>query len=107
MYIGKFNISLNSKMSLYKYIVTENLNQILYHKITSDKYDILAIRTAFAVMLRKFYFSPMFWLIHVPILVLPSSVAKAIEPYRWPYITFRSKMTSTIRKFINIALLRR
>lgn len=99
-YIGKFDISLNSKIKLYKIIVTENLNQIIYHKITSEKYDKLAIREAFMTMVRKFYLSPTFWLLHVPTLILPSFLAKFIEPYRWKYIVLRSKLTSIIRKLI-------
>tara|TARA_B110000008_G_scaffold191836_1_gene190541 strand:- start:28 stop:894 length:867 start_codon:yes stop_codon:yes gene_type:complete len=101
LYINKFLSSKKIKRKLYLLMLDENINQIIFHKITVEKYDITAIAAALKVMIRRFYFSPTFWIFHIPILVLPSSVAKFIEPYRWKYLEFRSSILTYVKNFYN------
>jgi len=51
-------------------------------------------------MVKRFYFSPVFWLVHVPILIFPAFFAKHFEPYRWKYIKLRGSIGVFVRKFI-------
>ena len=101
LYINKFLSSKKTKIKLYRLSLDENINQIIFHKITVEKYDITAIAAALKVMIRRFYFSPTFWIVHIPILILPSSVAKFIEPYRWKYLEFRSSILTYVKNFYN------
>jgi len=101
LYINKFLSSKKTKIKLYRFILDEDINQIIFHKITVEKYDITAIAAALKVMIRRFYFSPTFWIVHIPILILPSSVAKFIEPYRWKYLELRSSILTYVKNFYN------
>lgn len=94
-------LSIWNAFKLHKISINENLNQILFHKITNKKYDLLAIRSSITVMSRCFYYSLSFWLLHLPILLLPSFVAKSIEPYRWRYIDFRGKVKKKIERLFD------
>ena len=96
----KSNVSFRTRLKLYRYINNENLNQIIYHKITSEKYDFSTIKYALPTMVKRFYFSPVFWLVHVPILIFPAFFAKHFEPYRWKYIKLRGSIGVFVRKFI-------
>jgi len=87
----KSSLLFRTRFKLYRYINNENLNQIIYHKITSEKYDISTIKYVLPIMIKRFYFSSFFWLVHIPILMLPAFFAKFIEPYRWEYIKLRGK----------------
>jgi hypothetical protein len=101
LYINKFLSSKKNKIKLYRLVSDENINQIIFHKITVEKYDITAIVAALKVMIRRFYFSPTFWIVHIPILILPSSVAKFLEPYRWKYLELRSSILTYVKNFYN------
>ena len=92
------------RLKIYRLTVNENLNQIIYHKITTNRlgYNFSALKIAFPAMLRKFYFSPSFWLIHLPLLLLPAIFAKLAEPLRWKYLGFRSFLGNVLRKFYNL-----
>jgi len=96
-FIQSSNIPLKLRFNLYRISSNQNLNQIIFHKITVKNYDTIAIKSALKVMVKKFYFSPIFWLIHVPILILPCSFAKFIEPYRWKYIDYRHKAGAVLK----------
>ena len=99
--IYKFSLGLPLRIRIYRYSINENFNQIIYHKITTDSlgYNFSALRLALPVMVRKFYFSPTFWIFHIPLLLLPSYFAKIAEPLRWKYLSFRSFFGDIIRKF--------
>jgi len=88
------------RIKIYRLSINENLNQIIYHKITTKNlgYNFQALRLALPAMVRKFYFSPSFWIIHVPLLLLPSYVAKFFEPLRWKYLTLRGLIGNIIRR---------
>lgn len=88
------------RMKIYRLSINENLNQIIYHKITTKNlgYNFQALRLALPAMVRKFYFSPSFWIIHMPLLLLPSYVAKFFEPLRWKYLTLRGLIGNVIRR---------
>jgi glycosyltransferase involved in cell wall biosynthesis len=90
-YIYNFNLlSLRQRYKLYCEARNQNLNQIIFYKITTKNYDLFAIKSAILIMFSFFYLSPIFWLLHVPILVLPSSVSRFLEPYRWKYMQVKS-----------------
>ena len=99
-HIQKYDLSLKTKFKLYRAITHENLNQIIFHKITSQNYDFKAIRAAIPVMIRKFYLNPFLWILHLPVLILPSIVAKKIEPLRWKYLNIRAKLGALIRNLL-------
>ena len=103
-YIYGFSLGLFLRLKIYRLTLNENLNQIIYHKITTNGlgYNLPALRLALPVMLRKFYFSLSFWLFHIPLLLLPSNFARFAEPLRWKYLNFRSFFGNIIRKFYNL-----
>ena len=102
--IYDFSLGLSLRTKIYRLTVNENLNQIIYYKITTGRlgYNFGALKLAIPVMLRKFYFSPSFWLIHLPLLLLPSNVARFFEPLRWKYLDFRAFLGSAIKKFYTL-----
>ena len=57
-------------------------------------------KRAYEIMLRKFYFSPSFWLINLPLLLLPSPFARFFEPLRWKYLEVRAFFGNVLRKII-------
>jgi hypothetical protein len=77
--------------------VNENLNQIIHHKLTSEKNSFASIKTSLTTMVRTLFLSPSFWLIHLPLLALPPVVARKIEPLRWQYLAFRGYLGNCIR----------
>jgi glycosyltransferase involved in cell wall biosynthesis len=83
---------ISNKVKIYRLSIDQNLNQIIFHKITSVNYDFKSIKYAVKNMVIRFYMSPSFWIFHLPILLFPSFLAKFIEPYRWKYLEFRSKI---------------
>ena len=95
-----YELSLKTKIKVFRFLANENLNQIIFHKTTVQKYDVKAIRTAIPVMIRKFYLNPFLWVLHLPVLILPSIVAKKIEPLRWKYLIIRAKFGALIKKCI-------
>lgn len=101
-YIYDFSLGLSLRMKIYRLTENENLNQIIYHKITTGKlgYNFASLKLAFPIMLRKFYFSPFFWLIHLPLLLLPSPFARFFEPLRWKYLEVRAFFGNVLRKII-------
>ena len=100
-YIYKFSLNFFLRIQIYRLTVNVNLNQIIFHKITTKNlgYNFQALGLALPTMIKKFYFSPTFWIIHVPLLLLPSYVSKVIEPLRWKYLEFRGFIGNLIRKF--------
>ena len=97
-YIVDFDLfPLSLRLKLYRENISHNLNQIIFHKITVKKYDVIAIKTAIKTMTRYFYLSPLFWLVHIPIILLPSFVAKNIEPHRWKYLRVKHAFGVFIR----------
>lgn len=101
-YVYKNSLGLLLRLKIYRLTVNENLNQIIFHKITNDGlgYNFSALKMALPSMIAKFYFSPSFWLIHLPLLLLPSIFAKLIEPLRWKYLDLRSYIGVLVRKFL-------
>ena len=99
--IYNFPLSLSLRLKIYRLTNNENLNQTLYHKITTSGlgYNFAALKLALPVMFGKFYFSPSFWLIQLPLLLLPSHFARFFEPLRWKYLDFRAFLGNVIRKF--------
>ena len=55
----------------------DNLRQIIYYKLTRDSYSIIQISTTINKMIEFFGKSPIFWLIHVPILLAPKFIIRA------------------------------
>ena len=100
-YVSRASSGALFRLKIYRYSINENFNQIIYHKITTGGlgYNFSALRLALPVMVRKFYFSPTFWIFHIPLLLLPSYFAKIAEPLRWKYLGFRSFFGDIIRKF--------
>ena len=98
--VDYFDAPFNLRYKLYRITLNESINQIIFHKITSEKYDVAAIKSVFSTMIKKYYFSPTFWLVCLPILILPSSVAKFIEPLRWKYLEVRGYFGDILRKII-------
>ncbi len=94
-------LSLRMKIMIYRMSVDENLNQIIYHKITSEVYSFASIKLALSVMSRRFFFSPNFWLIHFPLLILPSFFAIRFEPLRWKYLELRNVVGLIIKKIFS------
>lgn len=101
-YLNSFDLSIRSRIKLHWIAINENLNQIIFHKITTKEYAFSAIKRSFIIMVKKFYFSPIFWLIHIPLLVAPSVISRVVEPYRWKYINFRGKLSYKIKQMIRI-----
>lgn len=101
-YIYEFSLGLSLRIKIYRLTMNENLNQIIYHKITTGKlgYNFASLKSAFPIMLRKFYFSPSFWLINLPLLLLPSPFARFFEPLRWKYLEVRAFFGNVLRKII-------
>ena len=99
-HVMNYELSLKTKIKFYRFLANENLNQIIFHKTTVQKYDVKAIRTAIPIMIRKFYLNPFFWVLHLPVLLLPSIVAIKIDPLRWKYLDTRAKLGKFIRNFI-------
>ena len=95
-----YELTLNTKIKIFRFLANSNLNQIIFHKIHVQKYDIKAIRTAIPVMIRKFYLNPFLWVLHLPVLILPSIVAKKINPLRWKYLDTRAKLGALIRNLL-------
>jgi len=56
----------------------DNLRQIIYYKITRDSYDFLEISRIIFDMRPYFQFKPTFLLLHIPALLLPSSIVSKI-----------------------------
>ena len=102
-YIYDFSLGMSLRIKIHRLIMNENLNQIIYHKITTGKlgYNVASLKLAFPIMLRKFYFDPTFWIFHVPLLLLPSSFARFAEPLRWKYLDLRYFLGKKIKKIIN------
>jgi glycosyltransferase involved in cell wall biosynthesis len=80
------------KKKIQRRNLDENFNQIIFHKITSKKYDFVSISLALPLMIRKFYFNPSFWLGHIPLLIGPSILARFLEPHRWRWLSQRAKI---------------
>jgi len=101
-YIYDFSLGLSLRIKIYRLTMNENLNQIIYHKITTGKlgYNFASLKLALPIMLRKFYFSPSFWLINLPLLLLPSPFARFFEPLRWKYLEIRAFIGNVLRKII-------
>jgi glycosyltransferase involved in cell wall biosynthesis len=101
-YVYDFSLGLGLRVKIYRLKVNENLNQIIYHKITTGNfgYNFGALKVAFPIMLHKFFLSPSFWLIHLPLLLLPSPCAKFFEPLRWKYLDLRAFLGNFIRKIL-------
>ena len=102
-YVQKSSLSLRLRLKIQRLALNENLNQILFHKITTKHwgYKFSAMKLALPIMLRKFYFNPTFWIFHVPLLLLPSSFARIAEPWRWKYLDSRYILGKKIKKIIN------
>ena len=101
-YIMNYELTLKTKIKVFRFLANENLNQIIFHKTTDQKYDVKAkaIRTAIPIMIRKFYLNPFLWILHLPVLILPSIVAKKINPLRWKYLDTRAKLGALIRNLL-------
>ena len=70
----------------------ENINQIMYHKMCFgykyvQKYPKYIVRMG--SMLR---FSPIFYFLHIPLLILPAFVSRLGIPCRWWYLSNRAKL---------------
>jgi len=91
-YIDSLSTSFKTRIKLYRYKNNENFNQIIHYKTTINKYDFSTIKHTFFIMLQHFYFSPAFWVLHIPVLFLPGYFAKSIAPLRWKYIDFRGRL---------------
>jgi len=102
-YIYNFSLGLSLRIKIYRLTVNENLNQIIYHKITTGRlgYNFGALKLAFPIMLSKFYFSPSFWLIHLPLLLLPSPFARFCMPLRWKYLDLRGFLGNVLKKILS------
>ena len=96
-YIMALKLPMKLKFKIYRLAVNENLNQIIHHKVTSEKNTFSSINIYLATMVKTLFVSPSFWLIHLPILVLPPVVARKIEPLRWKYLDFRGYLVNFIR----------
>jgi len=71
----------------------DNLRQIIYYKITRDSYDYLEIWRIIFDMRRYFHFKPTFFLLHIPMLLLPSSIVSMIYEAGLPsYKRFVSRL---------------
>jgi glycosyltransferase involved in cell wall biosynthesis len=90
-YIKEY-LSLGARFKFFRMLNNENINQIIFYKITSKHYSFSSIRNSFKVMVRVFYFSLTFWLLHLPLLLMPSFLSRFVEPYRWRYINARSNL---------------
>ena len=102
-YVLKFNLTFKLRISIYRYSLNENLNQIIYHKITSNTYDLISLKKALPTMLKKFYYSPSFWIFHLPLLILPSFFARFAEPMRWKYLELRHNLGKTLKKLLPVS----
>ncbi|MDB9907956.1 glycosyltransferase [Gammaproteobacteria bacterium] len=102
--IYDFSLDLRLRLRIYRLTLNENLNQTIHHKITTSGlgYNFAALQLALPVMIGKFYFSPSFWLVHLPLLLLPSYIVRFFEPLRWKYLDFRAFLGSVIKKFYNL-----
>ena len=96
-YIKALKLPIKLRFKIYRLAVNENLNQIIHHKVTSEKNSFASINIYLATMVKTLFVSPSFWLIHLPILVLPPVVARKIEPLRWQYLAFRGYLGNCIR----------
>ena len=102
--IYDFSLDLRLRLRIYRLTLNENLNQTIHHKITTSGlgYNFAALQLALPVMIGKFCFSPSFWLVHLPLLLLPSYIVRFFEPVRWKYLDFRAFLGSVIKKFYNL-----
>ncbi len=98
--VDSFSVPFKLRYKLHRIMINESLNQIIFHKITSEKYDVITIKKAFLFMVKKYYFSPVFWLAHVPVLFFPSFLAKFIEPLRWKFISVRGYVATILRRIL-------
>ena len=96
-FLSSFKLPLKLRIKIYRLSLDVNINQIIFHKIT-QKYQIKAMKYAIPAMVKKFYFSPVFWLLHLPLLIMPSFIAKKFEPYRWKYLDARSNMVLLLKR---------
>ena len=63
----------------------DNLRQIVYYKITRDRYDYLEILRIIFAMWRYFPVKPAFVLVHIPALLLPSFIVSNIYEAGLPF----------------------
>lgn len=103
-FIYTFSLGAALRLRIYRLTINENLNQIIFHKITTNGlgYNFSSLKLALPIMLGKFFMSPSFWLIHLPLLLLPSCIARFFEPLRWKYINLRSFFGNIIKKGFNL-----
>lgn len=103
-FVYNFSLGLALRLKIYRLTLNENLNQIIYHKITSSGmgYNFSAVKLGLPVMFRKFFLSPSFWFIHLPLLLLPSPIARFFEPLRWKYIDLRAFSGNVIKKIFRL-----
>jgi glycosyltransferase involved in cell wall biosynthesis len=90
------------KWKYIRMISDENVNQIIYHKMTCEAYEVNYLVGVSLKMFNLFWYNPFFYLLHLPLLFLPSTVAKFIEPTWWKYLTVRGACMAKIRNFLKI-----
>lgn len=102
-YVSSRNLGFLLRLKIHRLMIDENLNQVIFHKTTTDKlgYKLSSLKLALPKMIRAFYFSPSFWLLHIPLLLLPSFFAKLFAPLRWKILKFRAFGGISIRKLYN------
>jgi hypothetical protein len=96
-YIKALKLPMKLRFKIYRWVVDENFSQIIHHKVTSEKTSFDSLKISLLTMIKTLFVSPSFWLIHLPLLVLPPVVAKKIEPLRWKYLIFRGYLVNFIR----------
>ena len=96
-YIKALKLPMKLRFKIYRLVVDENFSQIIHQKVTSEKTSFDSLKISLLTMIKTLFVSPSFWLIHLPLLVLPPVVAKKIEPLRWKYLIFRGYLVNCIR----------
>ena len=93
-------IDWKSKFKLIRKAGDQNVNQIIFYKLTHENYNFYYIMKVAFTMLKRLWYNPFFYFFHIPLLFSPNFIAKFIEPFRWKYLQFRGSCMKTLRRLL-------
>jgi hypothetical protein len=80
-------------------IEDENINQVMYHKMCFGYKYVSKYPEYIFRMWSALKFSPIFYLLHIPLLLLPASVSKLGIPLRCRYLIHRGNLKRLVSRF--------
>lgn len=76
----------------------DNFKQIISMKVCSEIYDLQEISIIFSSMAKFYYRKPLFWLLHVPVLLMPKMASEFIHFMMLKWVKFKLKFGPILRQ---------